>query len=84
MPEQTAMSVAGQTGLGTRHLSELLKAPYFGAAWAAIEIQSPVLKHRAKVALEALELQTRRALRIRDWLRRKADGASAAVRIAAE
>jgi GT2 family glycosyltransferase len=84
MPECIAMSVAGQIGVSASCLTELLKAPYFGEAWTAIEMESPVLQHRAKVALEALEAQTRRARRIRDWLRRKADGASAAVRIAAE
>ena len=84
MPERAVTSVAGRIGLGAARLSELLKTPYFGAAWAAIEVQSPVLKHRAKVALDALEAQTRRARHIRDWLRRKADGACAGVRVAAE
>ena len=80
MPRRAMAPVAGQVGLDVEYVAELLKAPCFGSAWAAIEMRSPVLRRRAKVAPEALEVQTRRALHIRDWLREEAGRMGRAVR----
>ena len=83
-PDQAALPSSARLGLDLARLTELLKAPHFGAAWAAAEMTSPALKHRARIPLEDLEVQTDRALRIRNWLRREAGQAGIAIRVAAE
>jgi hypothetical protein len=75
---------AARLGLEPDRVAELLDMEHFGAAWAAIGAASPVLRHRARVPLEALPAQTARALRIREGLRRTADRADTALRVAAE
>lgn len=75
---------AGQLGLASARLAELVTTEHFGAAWAAVEAASPVLHHRARVPFEALPAQTARALRIRDRLRREAGRVGTALRVAAE
>jgi hypothetical protein len=75
---------AARLGLAPARLAELLTTEHFGAAWTAVEAASPVLRHRARVPLEALPAQTARALRIRGWFRRAADRADTALRVAAE
>jgi Glycosyltransferase like family 2 len=75
---------AARLGLAPARLAELVTTEHFGAAWAAVEAASPVLRHRARVPLEALSTQTARALRIRDGLRLEADQVGTALRVAAE
>lgn len=77
-------SLAARIGLPAARLAELLTAPHFGAAWAAIEGASPALRQRAKVPLEMLEKERTRALRIREGLKREASRADTVVRVAAE
>jgi hypothetical protein len=85
MPRRdVAPAVAAQLGLQTAQLAELLCMNHFGAAWAAVEAASPVLRRRRRVPLEALPGQTARALRIRDDLRLEADRAGTAIPVAAE
>jgi GT2 family glycosyltransferase len=45
-----------------------LQAPYFGAAWAQIERESPVLRRRRRVAFMELARETRQAFALRDHL----------------
>ena len=85
MPRRDAApAVAAQLGLPAAQLAELLCMNHFGAAWAAVEAASPVLRRRRRVPLEALPGQTARALRIRDDLRLEADRAGTAIPVAAE
>jgi len=78
-------SDAARFCLSAERLAELLAAPCFGSAWAILEAESTVLRDRRKVPLEALARQTSRARCIRDrLLRRLADRADSAIRVAAE
>ncbi len=56
---------------------------YFGAAWARLEEQCPVLQRRL-VPLENLRVETARAARVRDWLRNAEDPADTTLRAAAD
>jgi hypothetical protein len=84
MPALDMVPEAARLGLPPARLAELLNTEHFGSTWAAVEEASPMLRHRTTVPLEALPAQTARALRIRDRLRREADRASNALRVAAE
>jgi hypothetical protein len=84
MPGRGVVQEAARLGLAPARLAELVTSEHFGSAWAAVEAASPVLRHRARVALAALPAQTARALRIRDGLRREAGRADTALRVAAE
>jgi hypothetical protein len=53
-------------------LRDALLAPYFGAAWAAIQRESPILRRR-RVAFLDLARETRQALALRDELRMALD-----------
>ena len=75
---------AARLGMTPGRLADLLNTEHFGAAWAAVESASRVLRHRTLVPLAALPAQVTRALRIRDRLRREADRAGTVLRVAAE
>jgi hypothetical protein len=84
MPGADTRPEAGRFGITPGRLADLLNTAHFGAAWAAVEAASPVLSNRTLVPLATLPAQAARALRIRDRLRREADRAGTALRVAAE
>jgi hypothetical protein len=68
-------TIAAQLGIPVLRLAGLLTARYFGTAWAEAEAASPQMRQRARVPLEALAIETARAGRIRDRIRRAASQA---------
>ncbi len=75
MGGMAAVATATQQRLGLRlslpvtDITAALKAPYFGTAWSTLEARSPVLRHRRRVALTDLCVQTAAARRLRTRLR---------------
>ncbi len=59
--------LAAALGMAEDAVASLAAAPYFGAAWAAVESFSPSLRRR-RVAYPELDQETLRALQIRDRL----------------
>jgi hypothetical protein len=68
---EPASALAAGFGLSVSRMREFVTMPFFGAAWAAAEAESPVLRRR-QVALVDLARETAQALRIRDRLRLEA------------
>jgi len=62
-----AAALAADLMMAPAVLRDALRAPYFGAAWAAIQRESPILRRR-RVAFLDLARETRQALALRDEL----------------
>ena len=77
-------TLAAWLGIPVLRLTGLLGARYFGTAWAEIEAASPRLRQRVRLPLEALAIETARAERIRDRIRRAAGQAGTPLLDAAE
>ena len=76
--------VAWGAGLeGVSCVQQNAERGYFGAGWARLEQQCPVLQRRL-VPLENLPVETARAERIRDWLRNAADPVDTQLHVAAD
>ncbi len=69
--------LAARLGLPAEAVEQALNERYFGAAWAAVEAQSRLLRRRP-VPLVALPAQTARAQRVRDRLAADRDATLAA------
>lgn len=77
-------ALAAWLGIPVLRLTGLLGARYFGTAWAEIEAASPRSRQRVRLPLEALAIETARAERIRDRIRRAAGQAGTPLLDAAE
>jgi GT2 family glycosyltransferase len=64
------LALADRLGVAPSSLACILNAPFFGAAWSALEAESRLLSVRHPIPHAALAMHTARARRIRDRLRR--------------
>jgi hypothetical protein len=67
-------SLAAALGLSPKHLAVIMRRPWFGAAWAAIEAEAPALR-RAPIAMTELAEGVRQAEEVLASLKRGAGGA---------